>query len=101
MHKNDKVLFFNELCLVLRQRNIFFELKSRQRNIRRKEKRIAFAVRLVSSCCCKAYRGRVSMVRASYARSAFLRASSTVSAVARITAMRRWPTTSGLPKMRI
>lgn len=48
MHKNDKVLFFNELCLVLRQRNIFFELKSRQRNIRRKEKRIAFAVRLVS-----------------------------------------------------
>ena len=26
----------------------FFELKSRQRNIRRKEKRTAFAVRLVS-----------------------------------------------------
>lgn len=48
MHKNDKVLFFNELCLVLRQRNIFFELKSRQRNIQRKEKRTAFAVRLMS-----------------------------------------------------
>lgn len=37
MYKNDKVLFFNELCLVLRQRNI-----------RRKERRTAFAVRLVS-----------------------------------------------------
>lgn len=48
MYKNNKVLFFNELCLVLRQRNIFFELKSRQRNIRRKERRTAFAVRLVS-----------------------------------------------------
>ena len=51
MYKNDKVLFFNELCLVLRQRNIFFELKSRQRNIWRKEKRIAFAVRFVAIFC--------------------------------------------------
>ncbi len=48
MYKNDKVLFFNELCLTLRQRNIFFELKSRQRNIQRKEKRTAKAVRLMS-----------------------------------------------------
>lgn len=39
---------FYWFVLKIASKEHFFELKSRQRNIRRKEKRIAFAVRLVS-----------------------------------------------------